>query len=76
RMRYSAASLARRLEGEVLLRMTVSEEGRVTGVTILVSSGHGALDFEAMNLARQWRFGPAPRDWSLRVPFDYTLKGR
>ncbi|SCK16274.1 energy transducer TonB [Vogesella sp. LIG4] len=52
--------LARQLgqEGTVWLRLTVNEQGRVTAVALLHSSGFVRLDKAAEDAVRQWRFSP------------------
>lgn len=52
----------RDVEGETLLRVLVSEEGRVSRVEVLQSSGHAALDSAAVGGARDLRFQPALRN--------------
>ncbi len=56
---YPVAAVAARLEGEVLLRLHISAEGRVTAVDIIRSSGHDVLDLAAANSVRSWRAEPA-----------------
>ncbi|MFC3625595.1 energy transducer TonB [Vogesella amnigena] len=53
-------SLARQLgeEGTVWLRLTVNEQGRVSAVTLLRSSGFTRLDKAAQAAVWQWRFAP------------------
>jgi protein TonB len=46
----------------VRLRVVVTEDGGVGGVTVIVSSGRAALDAAAVAAARTWRFLPARRD--------------
>lgn len=57
---YPGLALARQLEGEVLLRVQIDAEGRVTAVDIERSSGHRMLDQAArMQVLRRWQFAPA-----------------
>ena len=43
------------LHGSVVLSMTLDKSGRVTGINVLRSSGHPALDELARNAAMNWR---------------------
>jgi TonB family protein len=43
------------LQGSVVLSLTLDKSGRVTGTSILRSSGHPALDELARNAAANWR---------------------
>jgi TonB family protein len=46
------------LNGSVVLSLTMDKSGRVTGTSVLRSSGHPALDELARNAAMQWRLSP------------------
>ncbi len=59
---YPAVAIARRLEGTVVLRLTVDASGRVADVEVVDSSGHAALDEAAVEAIRKWRGEPAQRD--------------
>jgi len=60
---YPSIGLRRRLEGIVLLRVTVTEDGRPREVTIERSSGHRVLDDAARKqVLQRWQFVPAMRD--------------
>lgn len=57
---YPASALRDQAEGQVRLRLAVGADGRVTGCTIDMSSGHAALDSTSCSLAqRRLRFVPA-----------------
>ena len=43
------------LQGSVVLSLTLDKSGRVTGTTVMRSSGHPALDELARNAAANWR---------------------
>jgi TonB family protein len=65
------------LEGLVVLKVEIDEQGRVGHVEVLRSLGHG-FDEAAVAAVRQWRFRPATRDGKpikvLHViPFDFRL---
>ncbi len=57
--RYPARLWRDGVEGEVVLRIHVTEHGQVDSVELQVSSGHGTLDTIAMSGARQLDFHPA-----------------
>ena len=57
--RYPARAIARRLQGEVLLRVTVGRDGRPEAVDLQQGSGHAVLDRAAVEQVRKrWRFRP------------------
>ena len=57
--RYPLAAIKRRLEGEVLLIVTVGPDGRPEAVDVQRSSGHAILDRAAIDqVQRRWRFRP------------------
>jgi TonB family protein len=55
---YPERALERSIEGDVLLQVTVDEEGTVTGVALLEEGGHG-FDGPAIESAWTMRFDPA-----------------
>jgi TonB family protein len=69
------------IEGETLLRVRVTEMGRVDSVTVLESSGHPAFDSAAIAGARDLRFRPARRKgkrivvWA-EVPVHFSKRPR
>jgi periplasmic protein TonB len=56
---YPDPAIRERLEGNVMLRLTIAADGVVTNVEILRSSTHSILDASAVRAARSWRFEPA-----------------
>ncbi|MHC4877011.1 MAG: energy transducer TonB [Planctomycetota bacterium] len=75
---YPSAAIQSRLEGTVILRVTVAASGRVIAVAILQSSGHDQLDAAARSAVKRWKFEPAVRDghpveWSARLPVRFRL---
>ena len=77
---YPRAELQRGVQGTVILRIAVDEQGRVLQVEIEQGSGHRRLDRAAQQqVARHWRFKPALRDgqpvagW-VRVPIEFSLQ--
>jgi protein TonB len=74
--------LARRngLEGVVILKLTIDEDGTLLSVEVEQSSGHGVLDRAAMEALRELEALPRPPralGWKrkqLRVPVRYNLE--
>jgi protein TonB len=56
---YPDAARAGRLEGTVILRVSVDARGHITTVGIYQSSGHVVLDRAAVASVKSWRFEPA-----------------
>ena len=69
------------IEGQTLLRVRVTEMGRVDEVEVMQSSGHAALDTAAVRGARALRFQPARRNgrrievWA-QVPVEFSKRAR
>ena len=69
------------VEGETLLRVRVTDTGRVDSVQVVESSGHPAFDSAAIAGARDLRFRPARRDgkrievWA-EVPVTFSKRPR
>ena len=53
---YPEELVARGVEADVVLRLTVAEDGRVTGVEVLQSSGLSTVDAEVQQALRQYLF--------------------
>ena len=56
---YPEIAMRRGWEGEVLLRIRVSPDGRPIGISIQKSSGRDVLDQAATDTVRTWTFVPA-----------------
>ena len=56
---YPAAALEDGAAGEILLRIRISDAGRVDSVSVVSSSGHPVLDSAAVVGARLLRYRPA-----------------
>jgi periplasmic protein TonB len=76
-------SLARRmrLQGRVVLRVHVGQQGDALEVLVETSSGHTILDKAALTAVRQWRFVPArlgrePIEAWVLLPLSFRLAGR
>ena len=78
---YPLAMWDQDIEGQTLLRVRVTEMGRVEEVEIMQSSGHEALDSAAVRGARSLRFQPARRNgrrievWA-QVPVEFSKRAR
>lgn len=75
---YPRLARDRGWEGEVLLRVIVSEAGDVRRVSIERSSKHAVLDAAALRAVRRWRFhpsrlGPTPVEGEVLVPLRFKL---
>lgn len=69
------------VEGEVVLRVLVDEEGAIDSVEVETSSGHQVLDSAAVDGVREMQFTPARLNgrrtdaWA-RVPIRFSKKPR
>ena len=64
--------------GVVILRVSVSERGRVSALQVVKSSGHALLDDRARTTVLRWTFKPARRDGrpvstQVEVPIRFSL---
>jgi len=59
---YPEEARAARLEGTVLLLVSIGTDGHVTGSSVQSSCGHPVLDRAALQAVRSWRFYPARQD--------------
>ncbi len=78
---YPEAARTRRLEGTVLLLVSLDASGRVTEVAIHRSSGHGTLDQAALQAVRSWRFDPARQNGTaiatrVEIPIRFRFEER
>jgi len=75
---YPRTALANRIEGTVILRVLVGEDGSVQNIEIDKSSGSHELDRAAREGVMKWKFKPGMRGgvayagWA-RVPISFTL---
>jgi TonB family protein len=78
---YPRVAQRARLEGTVLVGITIAPDGRVTQVRVRRSSGHDALDRAAVDGLGQVREVPAPPaelEWRTReitLPIAYRIQG-
>lgn len=59
---YPRVSRRKREQGTVVLRIVVSEDGRVSTASVSRSSGFPELDEAALTAVRKWRWSPTIRD--------------
>lgn len=82
RKRYPAEARARRLQGVAHVRFTMDRQGRVLSAALERSSGHAALDREALALLQRAQPLPAPpaetpgERITLTVPVEFFTRGR
>lgn len=80
--RYPAEARARRLQGVAHVRFTMDRQGRVLSAALEHSSGHAALDREALALLQRAQPLPAPsaetpgERITMTVPVDFFTRGR
>jgi len=75
---YPALARAQRLEGMVLLLVSVDAEGRVTSASVRQGCGYLVLDRAALDSVRSWRFSPARQGdhaipAAVEVPIRFTF---
>src|SRR4051812_338590 len=56
---YPAEALQKRIEGTVVMRAMISDQGKVDTLSLYRSSGNLELDTAALTAVRRWRFRPA-----------------
>ncbi|MFV0439616.1 MAG: TonB family protein [Desulfopila sp.] len=72
---FPAAARKMGLKGKVMVKFTIEEDGRVTDLAILSSSGHKALDASVLATIRRTAPYPRPsRRAQLILPIAFTLK--
>jgi protein TonB len=59
--RYPDSARRRGVEGTVIIKAYVTEQGRVEQVQVERSAGHTDLDQAAVEAVERWRFKPARR---------------
>ena len=76
---YPLFAIRQGAQGQVLLLVEVTTDGRAGRIELEKPSGHAILDAAAMNAVRAWRFTPARKDGLLttqtvRIPIHFNLK--
>ena len=69
---YSRSLRAKHMEGTGCFRMHMDEQGRVTSVIVLVSTGHRELDDRAVTAFRRWRAKPAHQPWEVDMSLSFV----
>ena len=59
--RYPESARRQGVEGTVLLKIRITEQGSVEDVQVERSAGHPDLDQSTMEAVQRWRFEPARR---------------
>jgi len=77
---YSAEALLARLEGSVLLSVSLARDGSIADLHVLTSLGLG-LDEAALNAVRHWTFAPGtiggqPAPLAVMIPVQFHLPSR
>ena len=78
---YPEEARAQRLEGTVLLLVSINAAGRVTSANILSGCGYGVLDRAALTAVHAWRFDPARQEGvavaaQVEVPVRFHFEDR
>ncbi|MXW66937.1 MAG: energy transducer TonB [Gemmatimonadales bacterium] len=77
---YPAEALEEGAGGDIVLRIRITDAGRVDSVAVVTSSGHSVLDSAAVEGARQLRYRPAQHGgaptaiWA-QLPVHYPAPG-
>lgn len=76
--RYPPAALVERMEGEVILIVSVDSNGTPVGVDVERSSGHALLDQTALDAASKWRYQPGMAEGKavqgqVRIPVRFSF---
>lgn len=76
---YPLAARRLGLEGKVVLRVEILENGSVAQAQVARGSGHDMLDQSALQAVKQWRFVPARRGGeavgaAVEVPISFRLE--
>lgn len=76
---YPSIARSRGWQGKVVLRVQISEAGKVESVAVEQSSGHELLDESALTAVRDWLFVPAMQanqaiTSSVLVPIIFSLR--
>ncbi len=78
---YPRLAIKRRLQGHVILTVSIQPTGAVSKVTLKRGSGFKLLDNAAMDAVRHWRYEPLPEaalpeSRSDDIPIDFRLKSK
>jgi protein TonB len=67
---YPASARRRRIQGVVVLDLTLEVDGTVSAATLVSGSGCEALDRSALDKVREWRYEPRLRETAVRPIFQ------
>jgi len=76
---YPSKAVEEGIEGDIILKVLVSERGMVSEVGMEQSSGYNILDNSALTAARTWKFNPAKsgnkavESW-FKIPIKFQIK--
>lgn len=72
---YPYMARLRKLEGTAKVQYTVAPNGSVSEAKLLQSSGHAALDSEAVDVIKKWKFKPMKSEVTYEKEVVFRLKG-
>ncbi|MDQ1061634.1 TonB family protein [Stenotrophomonas sp. SORGH_AS_0282] len=75
---YPASAFENNQSGEVVLRVEVDAQGRVSDVRVLSATNPGVFDAASIAAARQWTYRPAMKDGkavaaAVRIPVNFAM---
>lgn len=75
---YPASAFENNQSGEVVLRVGVDAQGRVSDVRVLSATNPGVFDAASIAAARQWTYHPAMKDGkavaaAVRIPVNFAM---
>ena len=75
---YPESARRKGIQGTANIRLSLDQNGKVTGASISKSSGNSALDASALRAAKRWKFRPAtsggrPIPSHIVVPISFRL---
>jgi protein TonB len=75
---YPRSARLRRIEGQVVLELSIMADGQIASARVVAGSGHAALDDAALDMVRRAAPAPVPHDGplALRVPVMFALGAR
>lgn len=78
-LNYPLKAKRRGYQGVAILQIELAEDGSITNLTVLQSSGFVELDKAALNNVSQWQFHPVMRDSHqvkarFNVPVEFSLR--
>ena len=69
---YPKALRAKHIEGTGCFRMHMNEQGTVTSVVVVRSTGHRELDHYATVALRLWRAKRSPQPWTVDMSLSFV----